>query len=439
MRSFFISEPVGNHTRIFLAVIPLSTFISNFNYKHPGVDLRNIVVEEFKQTPLEEQKLEIVERKGLGHPDTICDAILDRVSVELSREYLKQFGTILHHNTDKSLLVAGEVETRFGGGEVKQPMLLIFGDRATDRVGDKIIPVKDIAIRAAKDWIKSNLRFVDPDKHIRYQVELKPGSAALTDIFKRGGKVLSANDTSAAVGYAPMSKTERVVLETERFMNSKEFKREFPEVGEDIKVMGFRTNSKLSVTIGAAFVDRFIENEDEYFRRKEEVHERVLKFLKEQVDLDFELRINTLDTRGRGVGGIYLTVLGTSADGADSGQVGRGNRPNGVIPLNRHMGSEAAAGKNPVSHVGKIYNLLTHRIAEKIHSQVPGLREVYVWLVSQIGKPIDQPALAAARVIPAKGTKLKEVEPKIREIIDLELERIDVFCKELAEGKHSVC
>ena len=151
MRSFFISEPVGNHTRIFLAVIPVSTFISNFNYKHPGVDLRNIVVEEFKQTPLEEQKLEIVERKGLGHPDTICDAILDRVSVELSREYLKQFGTILHHNTDKSLLVAGEVETRFGGGEVKQPMLLIFGDRATDRVGDKIIPVKDIAIRAAKD------------------------------------------------------------------------------------------------------------------------------------------------------------------------------------------------------------------------------------------------------------------------------------------------
>jgi len=401
--------------------------------------VRNIVVEEFRQTPLEEQKLEIVERKGIGHPDTICDAILDRVSVELSKEYIKKFGTILHHNADKSLLVAGEVETRFGGGEVKQPMLLIFGDRATDRVGDDVVAVEEIAINAAKKWIRSNLRFVDPEKHMKYQVELKPGSAALTDIFKRGGKILSANDTSAAVGYAPMSPTERIVLDTEQFLNSKEFKREFPEVGEDVKVMGFRTNSNLSLTVGAAFVDQFVESEDQYFKRKEEVFERLQSFLKEHTDLKVQAKLNTLDVKGRGVDGVYLTVLGTSADGADSGQVGRGNRPNGVIPLNRHTGSEAAAGKNPVSHVGKIYNLLTHKIASEVHKQVPGLREVYVWLVSQIGQSIDQPALAAARVIPAKGTKLSDVKKQIHEVIDSELAHIDVFCKELAEGKHSVC
>jgi len=401
--------------------------------------LRNIVVEEFRQVPLEEQRLEIVERKGIGHPDTICDAILDRVSVELSREYLKRFNTILHHNADKSLLVAGEVETRFGGGIVKQPMLLIFGDRATSRVGDEEIPVKEIAIEAAKDWIKKNLRFVDPDLHIRYQVELKPGSAALTDIFRRGGRVLSANDTSAAVGYAPMTPTERLVLEVERFVNSAEFKREFPEVGEDVKVMGFRTNSRLSLTIGAAFVDRFIESEQDYFRRKEEVYERVRRFVSEKTDMEVDLKLNTLDVRGRGVDGIYLTVLGTSADGADSGQVGRGNRPNGVIPLNRHVGSEAAAGKNPVSHVGKIYNILTHKIAEEVYRQVNGLREVYVWLVSQIGKPIDQPALAAARVIPDRGVRVEDVRERIEDIIEGELDRIDVFCMELAEGKYSVC
>jgi S-adenosylmethionine synthetase len=403
------------------------------------VILRNIVVEEFRQVPLEEQRLEIVERKGIGHPDTICDAILDRVSVELSREYLKRFNTILHHNADKSLLVAGEVETRFGGGVVKQPMLLIFGDRATSRVGDEEIPVKEISIEAAKDWIRKNLRFVDPDLHIRYQVELKPGSAALTDIFRRGGRVLSANDTSAAVGYAPMTSTERLVLEIERFVNSAEFKREFPEVGEDVKVMGFRTNSRLSLTIGAAFVDRFIESEQDYFRRKEEVYERLRRFVSEKTDMEVDLKLNTLDVRGRGVDGIYLTVLGTSADGADSGQVGRGNRPNGVIPLNRHVGSEAAAGKNPVSHVGKIYNILTHKIADEVYRQVNGLREVYVWLVSQIGKPIDQPALAAARVIPDRGVRVEDVRERIEDIIEGELDRIDVFCMELAEGKYSVC
>jgi len=359
--------------------------------------------------------------------------------VKLSREYLRRFGAILHHNTDKSLLVAGEVETRFGGGVVRQPMLLIFGDRATNRVGSEEIPVKEIAVEAAKEWIRENLRFVDPDVHVRYQVELKPGSAALTDIFKRGGRILSANDTSAAVGYAPMTPTERLVLEIERFMNAKDFKREFPEVGEDIKVMGFRINNRLSLTIGAAFVDRFIESEQDYFRRKEEVYERVRKFVAEKTDMEFDLKLNTLDVSGRGVDGIYLTVLGTSADGADSGQVGRGNRPNGVIPLNRHVGSEAAAGKNPVSHVGKIYNILTHKIAERIYREVGGVREVYVWLVSQIGRPIDQPALAAARVIPERGIRVEDIRERIENTIEAELDRIDVFCMELAEGKYSVC
>ncbi len=401
---------------------------------------RNIVVEEFKQEPLEKQKLEVVERKGLGHPDSICDAILDRVSVELSKEYLKKFGTIMHHNADKSLLVAGEVETRFGGGEVKQPMLLIFGDRATEEVRGTRISVNDIAVHAANNWIKENLRFVDPEKHMRYQVELKPGSAALTDIFNRKGRVLSANDTSAAVGYAPMTWTEQLVLNIERYLNSRKFKKEFPESGEDVKVMGFRKNDELYLTVGMAFVDRFVEREDDYFRKKEEILERLRTFVEENSDIKkIALDLNTLDVRGRGVGGVYLTVLGTSADGADSGQVGRGNRPNGVIPLNRHVGSEAAAGKNPVSHVGKIYNLLTHRIANKIYSQVSGLDEVYVWLVSQIGKTIDEPAIAVARVITKPDTTIESVRGNIAEVVDAELEHIDKFCMELAEGKIPIC
>lgn len=401
---------------------------------------RNIRVEESRQTPIEKQDLEIVERKGLGHPDFICDAILDRVSVRLSKEYLERFGSIMHHNADKSLLVAGEVETKFGGGVVKQPMLLIFGDRATAEVGGVRIPVEEIAIEAAKEWVSGNLRFVDPEKHLKYQVELKPGSAALTDIFKRRGKVMCANDTSAAVGYAPMSKTEMAVLELERYANSKEFKREFEETGEDVKVMGVRKDDELYLTVGMAFVDRFVESEDDYFRKKSEVKERLEEFVKSRTDFKrIALDLNTLDVQGRGIDGIYLTVLGTSADGADSGQVGRGNRVNGVIPLNRHVCSEAAAGKNPVSHVGKIYNILTHWIANQIYERVPGLEEVYVWLVSQIGKPIDQPAIAVARVIPKEGVSIEGVRRDIEETIDSELENIDRFCMWLAKGEIAVC
>jgi len=154
-----------------------------------------LVVNELRQEPLEKQGLEIVERKGLGHPDTICDAVMDAISVELSREYLKRFGVILHHNADKALLAAGVSEVRFGGGVIKRPMLFVFGDRATTMAGGEEIDVEEIAIRAAKEWFRKNMRFIDPEEHMKYQVALQPGSAALTDIFRRRSEVLGANDT----------------------------------------------------------------------------------------------------------------------------------------------------------------------------------------------------------------------------------------------------
>ena len=96
--------------------------------------MRNITVEILANKPVAEQDVEIVERKGVGHPDYICDAIMESISVALSQEYLKRFGDILHHNIDKGLLVAGQVERKFGGGRIIKPMELIIGDRATFRV-----------------------------------------------------------------------------------------------------------------------------------------------------------------------------------------------------------------------------------------------------------------------------------------------------------------
>ncbi len=402
--------------------------------------MRNMLINGLDQTPIEKQGLEIVERKGLGHPDSICDAIMDQVSVTLSRAYLEKFGAIMHHNADKSLLVAGEIETRFGGGSVKRPMLLIFGDRATFEVDGVSLPIEEMTVQTAKEWFRKNLRFVDPEKHVRYKVELKPGSSELTDIFKRKGMILGANDTSAAVGYAPMTKTETSVLETERYVNSDDFKKRFPESGEDVKVMGLRRGANLNITIAMAFVDRFVENEKDYFRKKAEILEEITRFAQEKADFkNVTVDLNTLDVKGRGIGGVYLTVLGTSADGADSGQVGRGNRVNGVIPLNRPVCSEAAAGKNPVSHVGKIYNLLTHKIANSIYAQVSGIEEVYIWLLSQIGKPIDQPAIAAAQVVMKTGNSFEHVQGEIEEVVDSELENIDKFCRDLAYGKIPIC
>jgi S-adenosylmethionine synthetase len=399
--------------------------------------MRNIEIEELGATPIKERSVEVVERKGLGHPDYICDSIMNQVSIDLCKEYMDRFGIIMHHNIDKGLLVAGEVKTKFGGGVILKPMKLVFGDRATFEVEGETIDVNNIAVDAAKTWIKNNLRFVNPDS-IHYQIELAHGSAELTDIFKRKDTILGANDTSAGVGYAPMTPTETMVLETERFLNSPGFKKRFPESGEDIKVMGLRKRDELHLTVAVPLIDRYIESEISYFRKKNEILEEITGFVSERTSLQPSVFVNTLDREGRGMGGIYLTVTGTSAEDADSGQVGRGNRVNGIIPLNRPVSSEAAAGKNPVSHVGKIYNVLSHRIASEIYINVPDIKEVYIWLLSQIGEPIDQPKIAAAQVIMENGT-VDSVEKEINDVIDRELANIQEFCMELAYGKIPVC
>jgi len=237
-----------------------------------------------------------------------------------------------------------------------------------------------------------------------------------------------------------MTTTERMVLETERFLNSPDFKKRHPETGEDVKIMGMRKNGHLDLTIAMAFVDRYVDSEAGYFKRKDEIKQEVLDFVRARAQVDsIDINLNTLDVPGRGLPGMYLTVLGTSADGADCGQVGRGNRVNGIIPLNRPTCSEAAAGKNPTSHVGKIYNLLTYQVAKRIQSETNGVREAYVWLLSEIGRPINEPKIASVQLILDPGTTLKEVSDSVQELVAAELSNIDKFSEDLAHGRLPVC
>ena len=399
-----------------------------------------IVVDMFKGKSITEHRVEVVERKGTGHPDQICDSVMDAISVALCREYLDRFGTILHHNIDKGLLAAGRVEKRFGGGRVVKPMELIIGDRATFRAAGQEIPVDLIAVNAAREWFGKNLRFVDPERHLRCRVALAPGSEELTDIFNRPGEVRVANDTSAAVGYYPLSPTEQAVLGMERFLNSREFKERFPQTGEDIKVMGARNGKNLDLIVAMPLLARFVKSENDYFAAKRAILADMQEFSAQfSGDGRIALHYNTLDLSGRGLGGVYLSLLGTSAEDADSGQVGRGNRVNGLISMNRPMGTEAAAGKNPVSHVGKIYNVLSHKMARNIYENIEGIKEVYVLLLSRIGTPVDRPQLATAQLLLEKGQRIDEIAAKVEEIFEHELADISGFCEALARGDYPVC
>jgi S-adenosylmethionine synthetase len=399
--------------------------------------VKNVFISQLAQVPLEERSLEITERKGLGHPDTMCDNIMNQVSIDLSIEYMKRFGNIYHHNLDKGLIAAGETNVAFGGGKVNKPILVVYGDRATFKVGDEEVPVNEIAVNSTKKWLRKNLRFIDPEKHVKYQSEIKTGSAALQDIFSRRkkGEFLGSNDTSAAVGFAPYTEQEKLIVNLEKYLNSAEFKKEHPESGEDIKLMALRKEKEVDLTVAMAIVDRYISSEDDYFKRRSEILDSINTFIDDKGGFKkVNVSLNALDVHGRGLDGLYLTVLGSSVEAGDSGQVGRGNNVRGVIALLRPMSSEAAAGKNPVSHVGKIYNLLSYRIADRIIDEVSGCKEVYVWLLSQIGRPINDPSVVSAQVIPEKGVELRTLQPSIQEIIDYEFEHLSEFCDDLARG-----
>ncbi|GFO55992.1 S-adenosylmethionine synthetase [Geomonas sp. Red276] len=399
-----------------------------------------IQVERYKGVSITEQGVEMVERKGTGHPDQICDCVMDAVSVALSQAYLSEFGTILHHNIDKGLLSAGRVEKRFGGGEMIEPMELTVGDRATFSAFGREIPVHDLAREAINGWVSRNLHRVDPARHLGIRFKLAPGSDELTDIFERPGAVRVANDTSAAVGYYPLSPTEEAVLALERELNGASFKARNPDTGEDVKVMGLRRGDELDLTVAMPLIAADIRSEEEYFARKKAIRAEMEEFLAagRRPFGRMSVHFNTLDCPGRGQGGVYLSLLGTSAEDADSGQVGRGNRVNGLIPIGRPIGTEAAAGKNPVSHVGKIYNVLSHRMAREIVEGVEGVQGAIVLLLSRIGHPVDQPLMANAQLLLAEGRGIGEVTPQATEIMERALAGMGDFCLALARGEYPV-
>ena len=112
---------------------------------------RNITVEEFGGIPVEKQKVEMVERKGIGHPDSLADGVAEAVSRALSKEYLKRYDCIFHHNTDQAEVIAGQSNPKFGGGEILTPQTLLVCGRATTKIDGEDFPVAHIAREAVAD------------------------------------------------------------------------------------------------------------------------------------------------------------------------------------------------------------------------------------------------------------------------------------------------
>jgi S-adenosylmethionine synthetase len=369
-------------------------------------------------SPLEIAKeIEIVERKGAGHPDSICDALAETLSRNLCIEYKHRCGEILHHNVDKALLCGGRANPAFGGGSVVSPIQIFLAGRAIGKVGSEVFPVKEMAIEGSRAWLKQNLHALDADHDVNIDTLIQEGSQHLQSLFSRSAPcgVPLSNDTSIGVGYAPLSSLERLVLAIDHRLHVRARGTERPAWGEDIKIMAVRCAEKLQITVACAMIGRFLAGTDDYLEQKARVAAAVRDLAIEHGFPTCDVIVNAADDVSSG--NVYLTVTGTSAEAGDDGQVGRGNRVNGLITPCRPMSLEAAAGKNPVSHVGKIYNILAKEIAEILVSARPEIESAECLMVSKIGAPVSSPALVQIKLATRDGIPIANLKRPVEELL----------------------
>jgi S-adenosylmethionine synthetase len=391
-------------------------------------------VERIARPPLDRQEVEVVERKGLGHPDSICDALAEELSISLSRFYLEHFGWILHHNVDKLLLAGGVARPSFGGGVVLAPIELYFAGRAIRSFDGTDVPVEDLAAQACRRWLRTHLHALDAEQHVVIHTLVGPGSSDLVELFarQRDRGIWLANDTSCGVGYAPLSELERIVLGVEQQLNTRRAKRDHPAIGEDLKLMGVRRGDRIQLTLACAFVDRYVKDIGDYRAKRDAVRELATGIARSFTDRDVAVVVNTADDLEKQ--SIYFTVTGTSAESGDDGEAGRGNRINGLIAPYRTMTMESVAGKNPITHVGKLYNIVAGLIASDVVEQIPEVDEARCCLVSQIGRPISDPQLVDVKICCADAGAAGDLAGPIREIVDRRVTRTSDVWKEILSG-----
>lgn len=396
--------------------------------------VKSIFVEQVDHIPVNKQRVELVERKGIGHPDSIADGLSESVSRALSQMYIERYGRILHHNTDETQIVGGQSSPKFGGGVMLEPIYILLVGRATTEVNGERLPFRSTAIRAASDYLRVHFPNLDVGTDVSLDCKIGKGSVDLSAVYET--RKLLANDTSFGVGYAPLSETEKVTLDTEKYVNG-EMKRKLKETGEDVKVMASRVGDKLSLTVACAMVDRYIDDPDHYQSAIAEMRSLITDYAVKFTDLDVDVFVNTADNYKDGI--YYLTVTGLSMENGDDGSVGRGNRVNGLITPFRPMSMEAAAGKNPVTHVGKLYNILAKTIAEEIAAEAGGdILEARVRILSQIGRPINDPQTASVQLITARNAKFSKLKADSERIVDYWLENIGLITGKIVNGEITV-
>jgi S-adenosylmethionine synthetase len=373
----------------------------------------------------------LLERKGAGHPDTLADHLAEELSRVYSRWTLEHCGAVLHHNFDKLALLGGATQVWYGGGRVAEPVRVLVNGRATRSCGPVSVPVDELVTDTVRAFFATRL----PELADHVSIELNitanssPGAVFAAEVAPerqswfapssiddlRERRMLVANDTSLGTGWAPDNEVERFARRlVDTFSTVSEFTASRPWCGTDVKLMVLADSSQLDAVLCVPQKSTHVPDRATYVANSDEVLVECRRIAAAELPSHkATFRLNARDLLERDE--LYLTHSGSSIESGDEGVVGRGNRVNGLITPLRPMNLEGANGKNPVYHVGKLYNVAARRIAQQLHDRFGGYCEVH--LVSATGQPLQRPWRVLVRMTAADVGE-EVVELVVHQVMD---------------------
>jgi S-adenosylmethionine synthetase len=334
---------------------------------------------------------EVVERKGLGHPDTVADGIAELASIRYSEYCLREFGAVLHHNLDKVAVFGGRAAFGPTSGRYVRPLRIVFGGRASSSFAGTPIPVAEILITAARDQLRLALPGYDQTL-VEMRIETTDSSKfphwfaprGLADLPER--TAVRCNDTAYLVALTPRTQAEVIALLTEAWLASQ------PWSGSDIKVLVARRRRHFDVTVCVPALAGRVHSTPE-FRDLLATAEKTLTHLvydHTPEDIEVEIRCNTKENSAEvPLSAQYVTVSGSALDYGEDGLVGRGNGRHGLISPAHAAGNEVTFGKNPTYHVGKVGAWLADHAATTLARIAGPCRVGLAW---RIGTAYEDPA-----------------------------------------------
>lgn len=302
-------------------------------------------------------------------------------------------------------------------------MRILVGGRAAHLFEGLEIPVERIVIEAATNHLHATLPNLTPGQHCTVESLVQPGDPVLSSLaWDR-----LANDTISCCACWPRTPLEDAVIDAARFLNSD--LASIP-LGQDVKVSGYRLKSEHRMIVAAPFLALETPNLGRYKQYKDSVIRHLIERASMKIGASTAVTLNAADDASNGHA--YLTLTGTSAEMGDDGSVGRGNRPSGLMaPL--RPSTTPAAGKNPSSHPGKLYNILAQRIARLSVEENPSVTEARVTLLATIGRPLKIPTLANIGVRMAVPPLRMAVEDNIKASAYRTLDQVDEIVRGLIE------